>query len=90
MLCVIDTQSSIVNKIFMLYIINTACRTGDLRLEGSSVQGSGRVEVCINNEWGTICNNSWSSNEARVVCKQLGFSIIGIKLHKILYALNND
>ena len=54
-----------------------ACRTGDLRLQGSSVQGSGRVEVCINNAWGTICDNSWNSNDARVVCKKLGFSIIG-------------
>ena len=54
-----------------------ACRTGDLRLQGSAIQGNGRVEVCMDNVWGTICNHFWSSNDARVVCKQLGFSIIG-------------
>ena len=57
--------------------MHKACRSGDLRLQGSTVRGSGRVEVCINNVWGTVCNNSWNSNDARVVCKQLGFSIIG-------------
>ena len=54
-----------------------ACRTGDLRLQGSAVEGSGRVEICVSNVWGTVCDNLWSSNDARVVCRQLGFSIIG-------------
>ena len=60
-----------------MIIIITACRAGDLRLQGSAVQGSGRVEVCINDIWGTVCDNLWSSNDARVVCRQLGFSVIG-------------
>ena len=69
--------------------MHIACRAGDLRLQGSTVQGSGRVEVCINDVWGTVCDNSWSSNDARVTCKQLGFSILGTKnsctsLYKVL------
>ena len=57
--------------------MHIACRSGDLRLQGSTVRGSGRVEVCINNVWGTICDNSWSSTDTRVVCNQLGFSKYG-------------
>ena len=48
-----------------------------MRLEGGSVYGSGRVEVCIDNVWGTVCNDSWTQLNARVVCKQLGFPIYG-------------
>ena len=32
----------------------------------------GRVEICINNAWGTVCNNLFSKDDAQVVCTQLG------------------
>ncbi len=35
----------------------------------------GRVEVCDNGDWGTICDNGWGTRDVNAVCAQLGFGI---------------
>ena len=61
-----------------LYCPFTAlCSTGQLRLMGGNIPNEGRVEICIDNVWGTVCDDLWSNNDATVVCRQLGYSTQG-------------
>lgn len=32
----------------------------------------GRVEICVNNVFGTVCDDRWDKLEAKIVCRQLG------------------
>ena len=53
------------------------CTDGAFRLVGGNNALEGRVEICINNAWGTVCDNAFSSEDAQVVCTQLGETFNG-------------
>lgn len=46
---------------------------GALRLVGGTSEREGLLEVFHNGEWGTICDDYWTDDEAEVACRQLGF-----------------
>lgn len=49
------------------------CSTvGQVRLADGATANEGRVEICLDGEWGTICDHHWGPSEARIVCQQLG------------------
>lgn len=60
------------------------CTNGDIRLAGSTNPLIGRVEVCVNQTWGTVCDELWDNNDATVVCRHLGFSPTGMSYYVIL------
>jgi len=55
----------------------TGCVQGDIRLRGGSNSSEGRVEICNNNVWGTVCDDFWGTPDANVACRQLGFASTG-------------
>ena len=60
-----------INNLYLLQ--NIVCPSGDVRLVGGSVADEGRVELCLNNAWGTICDDGFDVNDANVICRQLGY-----------------
>ena len=59
-----------------------------VRLVNGGSTNKGTIQICVNGTWGYVCANiiydvaidwpSWSLSNARVACRQLGYSTAGI------------
>ena len=57
-------------------------------MNGGSTDGhAGRVEICFQGSWGSVCWTTWDRRETEVVCRQLGFENTGMYIHKLHFEL---
>ena len=52
-----------------------SCHDGEVRLTEGGTEWEGRLEVCLNQRWGTVSDDGWSEANAEVVCRDVGFEI---------------
>ena len=65
----------------VLILLNIACNEGSIRLVGGTLPNEGRIEVCLNRRWGTVCSAGFFNVDARVACRQLGYSVHSKRAH---------
>ena len=75
--CMIFT---VVRYMLVLLILCTECHEGDIRLLGGQTDREGTVELCFSGSWVSVCDIGWSTEEARVVCRSLGYPAIGTQI----------
>ena len=67
---------SLLSEDMFFFSVASTCTQGAVRLQGGTAT-QGRVEICNNNVWGTVCDDSWGNIDAQVACRQLGFASSG-------------
>ena len=75
--CDVDLISPIRLEICQNIIVDNRseeiCTDQDLRVQGGKNRREGRLEVCYNQAWGTICNTVYGQHAAKIFCVRLGF-----------------
>ena len=73
MMTMLITMIIFTTTIMMMIMVYVSLSV-NVRLVDGPVPTEGRVEVFINGDWSTVCDTSFSSPDAKVVCRQLGFN----------------
>ena len=55
-----------------------------IRLRDGENKKEGRVEVFIGGQWGTVCDDGWTDEDAAVACRQLGYRCGACSLRGLL------
>ena len=77
--------------ILQIHTPATVCSNGNIRFRDSNVDNDneGIIQVCINQQWSDVCDESWSESDAIVACRQLGFADAGTNMACMYYMVTS-
>ena len=55
----------------------TVCSDNEVRLQGGATATQGRVEICRENIWTSVCAQDWDTDYAELICSELGHRMDG-------------
>ena len=70
---------NIINIHYLHYFTESCTNVGAIRLSGGSQLNEGRVEICLDGYWGSVCSNGWDEQDALVTCRQAGYQTLSEK-----------
>ena len=78
--CVLEHRQDLWCNVVSLYVCTdmatgiSPCNDGEIRLIGGSTPNQGKLEVCMNSAWGSVCDSVgvFTRDEAKIACRQLG------------------
>ena len=80
----IDTSTALTLFPIANTTVYSNCSDGDIRLVGGRNNSEGNVQICYNNAWTSVCSDYWDTNDAAVVCRQLGYQTTRSKINYLL------
>ena len=72
--------------VLLIYVFSIAsttirsCTHGELRLVGGPNIRQGRLEICVNKAWGSVCSSGFFDEDAAVACAQMNFEREGVSI----------
>ena len=79
----VECQYNNTESINLLLLFETLCNEidicneeGSIRLSNGADSREGRVEICLNGYWGTVCSAGWNERDALVACTQAGYQTL--------------
>ena len=57
-------------------LLESCAEEGATRLKDGITSRDGRLEICFDGYWGSVCNRGWTQNNGLVACRQVGYETL--------------